>query len=182
MKKYNKVMMQTAELFAQQSYAKRRKVGAVLAKDGRILATGYNGTISGKINLCEEFSPYKNQELKKDDEIISCPACHNGKIQSEAMYSVEDKTCPYCEGMGKLVLHNKTNQFTVHAEQNIITYCAKRGISTDKSSLYITLSPCKDCAKLIVQSGIMNVYYKELYKKEGLKFLEECGVNTIQVK
>ena len=48
-------MIETAKIFAQQSYCTRRKVGAVLAKDGRILATGYNGTISGQKNQCEDL-------------------------------------------------------------------------------------------------------------------------------
>lgn len=123
-------MMKTAELFAEQSYCKRKKVGAVLAKEGRILATGYNGTISGLPNICE---------------------CEDGI----------------------------TNDFTLHAEQNIITYCAKNGIPTNGTTLYITYSPCKTCAKLIAQSGITNVIYADLYKdKDGIQFLESCQIKT----
>jgi dCMP deaminase len=128
MRKYDNAMMATAHIFAKQSYANRRKVGAVLVKDGRILATGYNGTISGFSNQCED---------------------ENGK----------------------------TIEFVLHAEQNVLTYCAKKGIPTEGATMYITLSPCKNCAKLIAQSGISEVVYDDQYKNtESLEFLNTCGV------
>ena len=164
--KYHSIMMKTAELFAEQSYAYRRKVGAVLAKDGRILATGYNGTIDGTVNICETYSPYSGQVLKDDDKVVDCPVCEG-----------KHRDCYACDDTSKLVIHNETNEFTVHAEQNIISYCAKNGIATKGTSLFITLSPCKNCAKLIAQSGIKYVYYKEAYKDlSGIEFLLDCGI------
>ncbi len=181
MEKYSELMMQTAELFAQQSYARRKKVGAVLSKDGRILATGYNGTVSGQLNFCEEYSAHHGQDIKDDDEIVNCPSCNNGISQHPVERTVRDDTCGHCKGSGQVVIHNKTNQFTLHAEQNVITFCAKMGIPTAGCTMHITLSPCKDCAKLIVQSGIKRVFYKELYQPDGIEFLRDCGVLATKI-
>ena len=135
MNKYDETMLATAKLFGELSYCTKAKVGAVIAKDGRILATGYNGTVSGHDNCCE--------------------------IEIDGVL--------------------KTSPFTVHAEQNVISYCAKNGISTDGATMYITLSPCQLCAKLIVQAGIKRVVFLDLYKDtSGLKFLKDCNIEILK--
>lgn len=53
---------------------------------------------------------------------------------------------------------------TVHAEANIIAYCAKKGIATERCTLWVTLSPCEKCAELIIQAGISKVVYLEEYR------------------
>ena len=135
MNKYDETMLATAKLFGELSYCTKAKVGAVIAKDGRILATGYNGTVSGHDNCCE--------------------------IEIDGVL--------------------KTSPFTVHAEQNVISYCAKNGIPTDGATMYITLSPCQLCAKLIVQAGIKRVVFLDLYKDtSGLKFLKDCNIEILK--
>lgn len=135
MNKYDETMLATAKLFGELSYCTKAKVGAVIAKDGRILATGYNGTVSGHDNYCE--------------------------IEIDGVL--------------------KTSPFTVHAEQNVISYCAKNGIATDGATMYITLSPCQLCAKLIVQAGIKRVVFLDLYKDtSGLKFLKDCNIEILK--
>ncbi len=71
-----------------------------------------------------------------------------------------------------------TSEFVLHAEQNIIAFSSKRGISTDGCTLYITHSPCKQCSKLIAQSGIKRVVYNEKYRDDGLDFLQKIGVKV----
>ena len=67
----------------------------------------------------------------------------------------------------------------LHAESNAILKCAKYGRSTDGSTLYITHSPCLECAKLIIQAGIIRVVYLEDYKKpEGLELLKRVGIKV----
>ena len=133
--KYDETMLATAKLFGELSYCTKAKVGAVIAKEGRILATGYNGTVSGHDNCCE--------------------------IEIDGVL--------------------KTSPFTVHAEQNVISYCAKNGIATDGATMYITLSPCQLCAKLIVQAGIKRVVFLDLYKDtSGLKFLKDCNIEILK--
>lgn len=136
MARYDETMLATAKLFGELSYCEKKKVGAVIAKDGRILATGYNGTISGFDNQCETYD------------------------------FLEDKLV--------------TSPFVIHAEQNVLIFCAKNGISTDGTTMYITLSPCIHCAKLIVQAGIKRVIFSEYYKDlSGLELLREAGLVLI---
>lgn len=133
MKRYDETMIATAKLFGELSYSEKKKVGAVIAKDGRILATGYNGTVSGFDNTCETYD------------------------------FLEDKLV--------------TSPYVIHAEQNALMFCAKNGIPTDGTTMYITLSPCATCAKLLVQAGIKRVVFLEYYKDlSGLDFLRLAGI------
>jgi len=66
---------------------------------------------------------------------------------------------------------------TIHAEANVIAFAAKAGISLDGATLYVTLSPCYDCAKLIINSGIVEVVFAEFYRKtEGINLLGKAGI------
>lgn len=72
--------------------------------------------------------------------------------------------------------------YEIHAEAMAICECAKQGISLNDSVLYVTHSPCMECAKLIVFSGISKVYYKIKYKNgEGLRLLKERGISCEQI-
>jgi len=137
MRKYDKSMMKTAYVWAEESYCRRNKVGAVIGKDGRVISIGYNGTIKNADNNCE-------------DEI---------------------------EGTNQLV----TKQNVIHAEANALTFAAKNGIKTKNCILYVTLSPCIECSKLIVQSGIKEVVYNEEYRIiDGIEFLRKHKVKVIK--
>ncbi len=75
-----------------------------------------------------------------------------------------------------------TKWYVIHAEANAILKCAKHGNSCDGSTLYITHSPCKDCSKLILQSGIKRVVYIIDYKDpEGKEFLRKAGIPVEQI-
>jgi len=70
-----------------------------------------------------------------------------------------------------------TEWYVLHAEANAILKCASSAQSTDGATLYITMSPCKDCSKLVLQSGIKRVVYIEKYKDfSGLEFLEKAEI------
>ena len=182
MRNYDSVMMQVAELWASQSHCKRKQVGAVIAKDGRILSNGYNGTISGTDNNCEE-------------KIIELPCCRKKINANEIRKSPKsDNVYKYkhsCNGKNKTItcsdeyLDNitpTTNEFTLHAEQNAIMFCAREGIPTKDTTIYITHSPCKNCAKLIAQCGITRVVYKHKYKDtSGLDFLSKIGIDITEL-
>ncbi len=75
--------------------------------------------------------------------------------------------------------NNNTHDEVIHAEENAICKAAKQGISLKDSTLYLTLSPCPHCAKLIIQSGIKNVIYLEEYRiNKWIEFLKECNINV----
>lgn len=76
-----------------------------------------------------------------------------------------------------------TNWYVLHAEANAITKVARSNNSAENSTLYITLSPCKECSKLILQAGIKRVVYKIGYKdNSGLDFLEQAGLEVVQIE
>lgn len=122
-----------AKLIAKHSHAERKKTGAIIVKDIRIISTGYNGTPAGFPNQCE------------DSNFNTLPE-------------------------------------VLHAESNAITKCAKSTESSEGSILYTTLSPCIECAKLIIQAGIKEVYYFEEYRtKEGIELLEFANIKTTKI-
>ncbi|MCB0408926.1 MAG: dCMP deaminase family protein [Flavobacteriales bacterium] len=79
--------------------------------------------------------------------------------------------------------NGETHWFVLHAEANAILKVAKSTHDINGATLYITLSPCKECSKLIIQSGIKRVVYCNGYKDDsGLSFLEESGVEICQIE
>jgi dCMP deaminase len=78
--------------------------------------------------------------------------------------------------------NNLTKWYVLHAEANAILKVARSTQSCDGATLYITFSPCKDCSKLIHQSGIKRLVYHRLYKDaEGIEFLQKAGVEVVCV-
>lgn len=139
--KYLGTYMKTAKLFAEHSYAKRKKVGAVIVKDNRIISIGYNGMPSGWDNNCED---------------------------------VVTPSLPYLHGDGPTL---KTKPEVLHAESNAIAKLARSSESGNGASLFVTCSPCLDCAKLIYQSGILEVFYNQKYRSDhGIEFLTKCNI------
>lgn len=119
-----------AQIWAENSYCVRRKVGALVVKDNMIISDGYNGTPTGFENICE------------DENNISKP-------------------------------------YVLHAEANAITKLARSSNSSEGATLYVTASPCIECAKLIIQSGIKRVIYTEKYRlTDGIELLERAGIEV----
>lgn len=78
---------------------------------------------------------------------------------------------------------NVTKPEVLHAETNAIAKLASTYESGKDASLFVTHQPCLDCAKIIYQSGIKEVYYAHTYRKtDGVEFLEKCGIKITQVK
>lgn len=76
-----------------------------------------------------------------------------------------------------------TKWYVLHAEANAISKVASSTQSCKGATLYITLSPCKECSKLIHQAGIVRVVYKEAYKDDsGVRFLQKAGVQTAHIE
>ena len=77
----------------------------------------------------------------------------------------------------------KTHWYVLHAEANAILKLAKSNNRGQNSTLYITLSPCKDCSKLILQAGIKRVVYMKGYKDSaGIDFLSKAGIEIVQIE
>lgn len=128
---FDKHYLQMAQIWAKNSYCKRRQVGALIVKDRMIISDGYNGTPAGFENECENEN-------------------------------------------------HKTKAYVLHAEANAITKVAKSGNNSEGATLYVTTSPCIECSKLIIQSGIVRVVFLEMYSKnEGLELLKRAGVEVV---
>ena len=77
---------------------------------------------------------------------------------------------------------NVTLPYVLHAEANAITKLAKGTQSSEGSTLYVTLSPCFECSKLMIQSGVKKVVFSEVYRKpESLSFLAEAGIEILKI-
>ena len=77
---------------------------------------------------------------------------------------------------------NYTKWYVLHAEANAIMKVASSTQSCSEATLYVTLSPCKDCSKLIYQAGIVRVVYIDQYKDTtGIDFLKDAGVEVVQI-
>ena len=133
-KKYDVTYLKMAQEWGNLSYCERRKVGALIVKNNRIISDGYNGTPSGFENFCEDDDGY-------------------------------------------------TKWYVLHAEANAITKVASSTQSCDGATLYITLSPCKQCSKLIFQAKIKRLVYAVQYKDtSGIEFLKKAGVIVDHIK
>ncbi|NOY38009.1 MAG: dCMP deaminase family protein [Chlorobi bacterium] len=76
----------------------------------------------------------------------------------------------------------KTKPYVLHAEANAITKVAKSGNSSEGATLYVTTSPCMECSKLIIQSGIRRVVFSERYRDHtGLDLLKKAGVEIVEI-
>lgn len=75
-----------------------------------------------------------------------------------------------------------TKPYVLHAEANAISKVAKSGNSSEGATLYVTASPCLECSKLIIQSGIKRVVYREQYRlDDGINLLKRAGIEVEQV-
>ncbi len=79
--------------------------------------------------------------------------------------------------------NDNTKPYVLHAEANAITKVAKSNNSSEGATLYITASPCMECAKLIIQAGIIRVVYSDKYRNiEGIDLLERANIEICQIE
>ena len=116
----------------------------------------------------------------KDDRIISIG--YNG-MPSGWDNNCEDEIGNVLDDNGYTVeIRLKTKPEVLHAESNAIAKLAKSTESGDGASMFITCSPCIECAKMIFQSGIKEVFYGEDYREDGgIVFLNKCGITVKQI-
>lgn len=153
MKHNHKLFLDIAKRVAEESSALRLKVGAVIARDGSIVDFGYNGTPPGADNDCEV------RIFPSLDSI------------GEQFPMYDSKT-----GMNYRL---DTKPDVIHAEMNAILKCAKLGKSTKGATLYLTHNPCCECAKAIIASGIVEVWYLDSYRSLlGIEVLRKNGVKV----
>jgi len=135
--------MTIAEMVAKRSTCLRRHVGAILVKDKRILATGYNGAPAG-LKHCEEVGC-----IRQDTSI---PSGERHEL---------------CRGL--------------HAEQNAIIQAGYHGISIAGSILYCTNKPCVICSKMLINAGIVKIFYEKGYDDPlADQMITEAGIEIVR--
>lgn len=78
--------------------------------------------------------------------------------------------------------NNVTKPYVLHAEANAITKIARSGNSSEGATMYITASPCIECAKLIIQAGIKRVIYSEKYRiEDGISLIKKAGIEVVYI-
>jgi dCMP deaminase len=161
--------MRAAYIYAELSTATRLKVGALVVKDDRIISIGYNGMPAGWDNNCE------NKEFMSSDAGGWLDPDEIEKQWPFVATSDEDGA-----SIGRYRL--KTKPEVLHAETNAIAKLARSVESGLDADLFVTHSPCLDCAKLIYQSGIKRVYYANAYRDDsGINFLKASGIEVEQL-
>lgn len=150
-------------ILESNSTCRRVKVAAVIVKDGRTVSTGWNGVPSG-FKHCEEIFVIKDKPMRFGEP-----------YKEPKLFYIDDVEVTKEEFLKKH--HEFSEKYEVHAEANAISFAAKNNISTEGSSIFITITPCSNCAKLILQSGIKKVYYKDVYDRssEGFDLLKEAA-------
>lgn len=162
MNKEYSLYMDIAIRAAQDSHAVRKKVGSVILTKSRGLYLGYNGSLPGTDNSCE-------------DKIYS-----NG---AGAWLDIEtlEETYPYEDEIGRYKL--KTKEGIIHSEINSLCKMAREGVSAEGATIFVTLSPCATCSSIIASSGIKKVVYLEEYRDtKGIQMLRDFGVEVVQFK
>jgi dCMP deaminase len=172
--KYIDMYMDWADRTAQLSHARRLQVGAVIVKDDSVISYGYNGMPSGWDNNCEDkdfmsgdaggwLDPDEIEERWPFEETVVV-ANDNESFEITRRYRL------------------KTKPEVLHAEMNSLMKLAKSYSSGNQASLFVTHSPCLDCAKGIFQAGIKEVFYRADYRSnDGIDFLKKCGVKVEKV-
>ena len=126
----DEMLINIARVSAMRATCLRLSVGAAIAKEGRIISTGYNGSPAGT------------------------PHCDESNCTSE-------QACTR----------------TIHAEAGAISFAARHGVSLNGASMYLTHAPCLDCAKLMINTGIVEVVYDIPYRKtDGVDLLRSVGI------
>lgn len=148
------------QVVAQRSTCWRSQVGALIVKDGRIVSMGYNGPVSGMPACIQKPSLVDGVGL-----IVLGPGQVDPELQEERG-KMEERVCmgPGCTR-------------SLHAETNAIAFAARAGVSVEGCTMYCSMSPCINCAKVIVNSGIRELRYLEKYRDtSGLDLLKRAGI------
>lgn len=125
------------------------------------------------LELAKCWSALSHAKRKK----VGCIIVKNGSIISDGYNGTPKRFSNECEDS-----NGKTKWYVMHAEANAILKLSKSNNSSIGSTLYTTLSPCRECAKLILQAEVEKVYYNERYKDTtGIDFLENNGITCINL-
>lgn len=151
------VFMNFCRELSTLSHCVRNQVGSVITVNNRVVATGWNGSAPGMINCDNHFAPRIGQLL------IENPLWSRDDVLQSDVFKAE---------------HGEWSKREIHAEQNAILQAAKNGTTIAGGTIYVSLSPCIDCAKALLVAGVERVVYAKEYERDpaGLNFLKETSM------
>lgn len=151
------IYMDMCETLSQRSTCLRLQTASIIVKDNIIVSVGYNG-VPSKQQHCSEYWSQHNP-FSTMDELVS----------SEYFYTKHHEWS---------IIHE------MHGEMNAILFAGKHGIPLTGATLYTLYSPCIQCAKAILTSGITTVYFKHVYKRNtsGIDFLNTNNITIQQLQ
>lgn len=143
--KEDKWFLNLCNAMAERSSCMRRQVGAVIARNGHLISSGYNGTAKGLLNCDQGGCPLADKRRKSGCDLEKGMCCH--------------------------------------AEENAIVQAAYEGSSTKDATIYCNLMPCSLCAKMIINSGIKRVVYREMYNDDkSIEMFKQAKISLRRIK
>lgn len=136
------------------------------------------------MNNRPSWDQYFKQLVEITSSRSSCDRLHVGCLFIKDNRIIAQGYNGYIAGCEhKMIMRDNHNIGTIHAEQNAITDCAKRGVSSNECTAYITHYPCYNCMKLLVSSGIKEIKYINDYKNDALvsELAKEANIAIIQI-
>lgn len=128
------------------------------------------------MNIAKEVSTRSTCDRKNVGAVIV-----RDKMILSTGYNGSIRGLPHCNDVGHEMVDGHCIR-TTHAEANAIAQAAKNGVRVDLAEIFVTASPCYNCFKLIANSGIKTIYYKEFYRDDHiLKHAKEAGISLVQL-
>jgi dCMP deaminase len=160
-------LMEVAHVVARRGTCSRLQVGVVFAREGRIVATGYNGAPPG-IDHCVHESFYWTRSTgawETPDWLLRLAEVTN--LSDGCQYYTDGRTVSTDPGC----------TVVSHAERNGISFAAREGIRIGDSDVFCTHAPCEDCAKSLLAAGIRSLHYETPYRlTAGVDLLRNAGI------
>ncbi|MET0416584.1 MAG: dCMP deaminase family protein [Actinoplanes sp.] len=151
----DETLINIAFAWEARSTCSRNHVGAVIALEGRVIGSGYNGTPAGM------------------------PHCDHGSIAASQL--ARRITPPSVQLMPTTPMDRGCKE-SIHAEANALAYSARHGVGVQGATVYTTLSPCYACSQLIIAAGLMRVVYARSYRDpSGIDLLKRAGLDVLKL-
>jgi dCMP deaminase len=152
------IFMNLAFMLSLKSTCRRGKAGCVVVKDSRIISVGYNG-VPTRMTECIQREQCRQQGSIVKLSLNIWEPSMDVEIKSDGCFD------------------------SLHAETNALGFCLRNGIDTSGSFVFLTMSPCKSCAQLMIAAGVKRVYYRDFSRTmDGLAYLKTYGAEAIQLK
>lgn len=161
------MLMEVAQVVAKRGTCSRLQVGAIVSRDGRIIATGYNGAPSGLPHCDHSQQVPLGYALPDPRDTLKIRSAAGQVLWVDPESG--NKVSSGCE-------------IAEHAERNAIAFAARYGLALEGGDLHVTHSPCLACSRTIINAGIKRVYFTTPYRlTDGVDMLRTAGLEVVDM-